>query len=135
LSDVIDPLLLTEGRETRSGGLIARVLNDEVRLSSVAVENNITIRVADREGKLDGTSLLTEENAERKVLSSLEGIFSRSVVPIAGFWAPGRGGSGVVPVPAALCCLAQVQEDNVIGVGQEESVSTSNLGENLRSGQ
>jgi hypothetical protein len=131
LSDATEPLLLTEGRETRSGGLIARVLNNEVRLSSVAIENSLAIRVGDRECKLDGTSLLTKEDAEGKVFSSLEGVLSRSVVSVGCFGAPGCGGIGVVSVPAALCLLAQVQEDNVIGVGQRESVSTSDLGKDL----
>jgi hypothetical protein len=107
------------------------VLNNKVRLSSVAVENDLAIRVGDGEGEPDGTSLLTEEDAEGKVFSSLEGVLSRSVVLVACFWAAGRGGNGVVSVPAALCGLTQVQENNIIGVGHRESVSTSDLGKDL----
>jgi hypothetical protein len=122
---------MAKGRETRSSGLIARVLNNKVRLSSVAIKNSLAIRVGDGECKLDGTSLLTEEDAEGKVFSSLEGVLSRSVVSIVRFGAPGCGGIGVASVPAALCLLAQVQEDNVIRVGQRESISTSDLGKDL----
>jgi hypothetical protein len=132
LSDANEPLLLTKGRETRSSGLIARVLNNKVRLGSVAVENDLAIGSSDREGEFDGPTLLTEEDAEGKVISSLEGVLSRSVVLVASFWAPRRGGIGVGSVPAALCSLAKVQEDNVIGVGQGEGVGTSDLGKDLR---
>jgi hypothetical protein len=129
---VTEPLLLTKGRETRSSGLIARVLNNKVRLSSVAVENDFAIGSSDREGKFDGSALLTEEDAEGKVVSSLESVLSRSVVLVASFWAPGRGGIGIGSVPAALCSLAKVQENNVIGIGQREGVGTSDLGKDLR---
>jgi hypothetical protein len=108
------------------------VLNNKVRLSSVAVKNDFAIRSSDGEGEFDGSSLLTEENAEGKVVSSLESVLSRSVVLVASLWAPGRGGSGICSGPAALCRLAQVQENNVIGVGQGEGVGTSDLSKDLR---
>jgi hypothetical protein len=107
------------------------VLNNEVRLSSVAVKNDFAIRSSDGEGEFDGSALLTEEDAEGKVVSSLESVLSRSVVLVASFWAPGSSSSSVCSVPAALCRLAQVQEDNIIGVGQGEGVGTSNLGKDL----
>jgi hypothetical protein len=108
------------------------VLNNKVRLSSVAVENDFAIRSSDGECELDGATLLTEEDAEGKVVSSLESVLSRSVVLVASFWTPGSSGSGVGSGPAALCRLAQVQEDNVIGVGQGEGVGTSDLSKDLR---
>jgi hypothetical protein len=132
LSDGTRSSLLTERRETRSSGLIARVLNNKVGLGGVAVENDLAIRSSDGESELDRTSLLTEEDAERKVVTSLEGVLSRGIVAVARFWAPGRGGGGVGSVPAALRPLAQVQENNVIGVGQGESVGTSDLGKDLK---
>jgi hypothetical protein len=108
------------------------VLNNKVRLSSVAVKNDFAIRSSDGEGEFDGSSLLTEENAEGKVVSSLESVLSRSVVLVASFWTPGSSGIGVGSVPAALCSLAKVQEDNVIRVGQREGVGTSDLSKDLR---
>ena len=123
--------LLAESSPTRSTVVVARVLHNGVRLRSVAAPDNLAIRSGDGEGEEGRTVHLTKEDAEGKVLSSLECVLCGIGALEASFYLNGGNSICVASIPAALSFLAKPQEDNVIGIGDGERVGARDLSKDL----
>lgn len=112
-------------------GLITRILHHKVRLDSVGIQNDIAIRSGDLERESDRAALLTKDDAEGQVVSGVEVVSGGGVGVVCGCAAAGSNGIGIVSSPVAAGVGAEVEEDNVVGVRDGESVGAGDLGEDL----
>lgn len=127
-SDLLS-LFFAPCRESRSSGSIARVLNNKVRVLSVGVKNNCSIRCSDGEAEDNWSTLLAEDKTEGKVLSGCKAIGGAGTV--------GRRTTAhslsivVVQAIASNSIISKVQEGDVVNLGCSKSVITIDLSEDV----
>jgi hypothetical protein len=122
-------LLLTPSRESRSGGSIAGVLNNKVRVLSVGIKDSRSIRCCNREAEDNRSTLLAKDDTEGKILTSLKGI--RGAGTVCGCTAAICFGIVVVQAISPVCSVSKVQIGDVVDLGCGKGVVAIHLGKDI----
>lgn len=105
---------LVPSRESRSSGAIARILNNKVRILSLSIENNRSIRSCDGGTQDHRPILLPKDNTEEKILSSGKRRSGAGTVT----WRTAAYSLGIIVAQAITpdCIGTKVQESNVVNL-------------------